>query len=166
MSRTNDETAFPTESSEWAIGGRVRQPLAGINLLFEADVGSQRFKIGDSYAMEKPDIPSVRYRYLRGGASTTFPVAGGMSVGIRAGYRYVMSAGEIEQDEFFPRLSVGGVDGALWLAYDLGAHWQVYLGADIERYFYSMNPEPGDPLVAGGAIDQFIGGRFGLAYRL
>jgi len=34
---------------------------------------------------------------------------------------------------------------------------------DTRRYFFAMNPEVGDPWIAGGATDDYIGGAIGLA---
>ncbi|MBL9016862.1 MAG: hypothetical protein JNL83_21925, partial [Myxococcales bacterium] len=34
---------------------------------------------------------------------------------------------------------------------------------DLRRYFFAMNPEPGDPWIAGGATDQYFGGAIGFA---
>ena len=42
--------------------------------------------------------------------------------------------------------------------------WEARLVGDYERYFYSFKPEPGDEYVAGGALDQFYGGRLAVAY--
>ena len=30
---------------------------------------------------------------------------------------------------------------------------------------YKMNPEPGDPRIAGGAVDQFLGAHIGMTFR-
>jgi hypothetical protein len=62
---------------------------------------------------------------------------------------------------------VGGIDAALGAALPLGSG-----GFELQgllryfRYFYAMNPEPGDALVAGGALDQFFTFQVGAAYAL
>ena len=46
----------------------------------------------------------------------------------------------------------------------LDVWWEGRLVGDYERYFYSFGPTPGDAYVAGGALDQFFGGRLAIAY--
>jgi len=36
---------------------------------------------------------------------------------------------------------------------------------DYRRYFYAMNPKPGDPLIAGGALDEYVTLTAALAVR-
>jgi len=51
------------------------------------------------------------------------------------------------------------------VGYELDAGLEIRLGFDVRRYFFSMNPEVGDPFIAGGALDQYLGYTLGIAYR-
>ncbi len=164
-SRTEDEVAFPTDTVGYTFGGRYRLLTGDLGATVGVDYGARDFNVDDAPSRAKPEIPDVAYRFIRAGLATQMRLGKKMSVGADAGYRYVLSAGEIETEAYFPRLSVGGVDATAWFGYDLASAWQVQLGANVERYFYSMNPEPGDARVAGGATDQFVGVQLGLAYR-
>lgn len=155
-------TAFRTTGSAFAGGVRLRNQRLGTAL--ELDYGGRSISIADAGAMAKPAVPDVAYRYLRVGVAADWPLFGAVRVGGHGGYRHVLSNGQITSVEYFPRATSGGVDGAVWLGYGLARAWRLQLALDLERYFFAMNPEPGDMRVAGGAIDQYIGMSVGLAY--
>lgn len=155
-------TAFRTTGSAFAAGVRLRNQ--GLGSALEVDYGGRSFSIADAGEMAKPAVPDVAYRYLRIGVAADWPLFGAVRAGGHGGYRHVLSNGQITSAEYFPHATSGGVDGAVWLGYGLARAWRVQLALDVERYFFAMNPEPGDMRVAGGAIDQYIGMSVGLAY--
>ena len=46
----------------------------------------------------------------------------------------------------------------------VGSSVEVSLDVLYQRFFYNLAPVPGDPYVAGGALDQMITVSLGLAY--
>jgi hypothetical protein len=165
-SQTTEGIEFPTRALHAVVGLRVRHPLGRHELRFALDGGLQDFTVDDAADMTpRPAIPNVAYRFARLGAEVRLALTESLQAGAGAGYRYILSSGEIEEDDFFPRLSVHGVDASAWLGYRLGANLEARIGLAVERYFYAMNPEPGDPLVAGGAVDQYVSGHAAAVYR-
>jgi hypothetical protein len=77
-------------------------------------------------------------------------------------YLGVVSAGKIA--DRFPRSSVGGVAAELGARVTILRGLEARAGARYTRFFYDLAPEPGDPLVAGGALDQLGYATLGLAY--
>ena len=61
-----------------------------------------------------------------------------------------------------------------FLAGELEESWRVTSGRattdelrlqlEYTRYYYTMNPEVGDPYVAGGALDEFFGSQITVSY--
>jgi hypothetical protein len=90
---------------------------------------------------------------------------GSLALLAAADYLDVTSTGEIGSAARFPRLSVGGVEGKLGMALSLFSPWEARIIFDYRRYFYSFNPQPGDPYIAGGALDEYFTVTAGLAAR-
>ena len=60
--------------------------------------------------------------------------------------------------------SVGGVEASLGVADQVGSAVELSLDLVYTRFFYSLLPQPGDPYVAGGALDQMATISLGVAY--
>jgi hypothetical protein len=76
----------------------------------------------------------------------------------------MLGAGEIQEDYWFPRSDVGGVEGAAGIGYMVTEEVEVQAGIDVRRYFFTMNPEPGDRWIAGGGADQYLAGSIGASW--
>ena len=105
--------------------------------------------------------PSVDYRYLRPAVDGRVTV-GRVSFFADFGYRAVLSSGYIGSR--FPRASVGGLDVGAGAAVALPRNFTLALRGRYERFFYDLHPQPGDPYVAGGALDELGVGELALAY--
>ena len=46
----------------------------------------------------------------------------------------------------------------------IASGFEARLTAHYTRYFYAFDPVPGDPHVAGGAVDELLGLGIGVAY--
>jgi len=147
--------------------------FAGLRVRIHPD-GDSGFVLGisDAYADQAFDfdsiggsidaqVPSVDYRSNRAALDARIPL-GPLTLLAAAGFRVVLDAGEVSQR--FRSSTVEGVDGELGVAFAIAAGWELRVIADYQRYFYSFKPAPGDAYVAGGALDQFYGGRLALAY--
>lgn len=153
---TLDDTPYRTHGSSFAAGVHGHLPSRVLGLGVDLGARSLLFDpAGDP--MAPPPLPNVRYQFVRAGIDAQRGLGGSLTAGAGAGYRYVYGAGQIAGDAYFPRLSVAAVDAAVWVDYRLARAWRVGVGAELERYFFAMNPEPGDANVAGGAIDQYLG---------
>ncbi|MCA1665659.1 MAG: hypothetical protein LC659_15560, partial [Myxococcales bacterium] len=107
------------------------------------------------------DTPSVDYRYLRPAVDgrVTF---GRVALFVDGGYRAVLSAGYVGSR--FSRAGVGGVDVAAGVSVALPHDLALRLTGQYLRFFYDFRPQPGDPYIAGGAVDEFAVGELALAY--
>jgi hypothetical protein len=160
--------SFPTTAREWQAGVRYVMPFGQAQRYgFEVTgtYGVNTFRV-DAVDGERPlDLPNVEYQ------------TAGLTLGLRAavtpkwdflfrlGYLHPLDSGELSSDAWFPRMSAGAVSGTVMLAYRLNSFLDVRARADLRRYFFKFNPEPGDPYVAGGAVDQFPGLSLQLGFR-
>lgn len=186
-STTPDGSTFNTTVHDYYGGGRLRFVVGGVHeIAVMAGGGEQAFAFvngTDSAGMpvgHLADIPDTVYRYGRIGVDARFQVAPGVTLGVNGGYRYIFNRGgqisegaETPYDpnapHFFPFLSVGGVDFNGSLAYMVTPSLELRVAVGIKRYFFNMNSTPADQTdptvkVAGGAVDQYVGGTVGLAY--
>jgi len=154
---------YSTTSREWFAGLRYRIPVQRHEVGIQVNYGVHSFLVDDDPVF--PLVPDVKYSYVRLAADARARVSR-VVIGGHFGYRIVSDAGDIQSDRWFPHASVGGVDAGLQAGYEVVDGLDLLVGFDFRRYFYSMNPEPGDARIAGGALDEYIAGWGGFAYRL
>jgi hypothetical protein len=106
-------------------------------------------------------VPSVTYHSLHFGADGRVPI-GPIALRLGAGYRLPLAAGALL--ERFRDGRVGGIDAMLGVAVPIAKGFEARAGAEYTRYFYSFFPNPGDPYIAGGALDEYVGFKIGAAY--
>jgi hypothetical protein len=159
QSTTSDAGAVSTLWQRYSIGAHARMrtgsedsPLVGL----AAAYGDEEFAITSSI-----NLPSVDYRFVRTAADVRVPF-GRAAAFADAGYLFVLSAGDVAAR--FPRASVGGVEAELGGAFTLAAGLEARVTASYRRFFYVMNPIPGDGYVAGGALDELAGLQASVAY--
>lgn len=161
-SQVNGES-YDTTAREWMLGVRGRLPLDDLELGAELDLGEHSFNVDDDPNL--PFVPDVAYRFIRLGVDARYR-SGSISVGGNFAYRHVTDSGAIATDAWFPRLDVAGLDTGLYAGYSIGSDFELLAGVLYRRYWFKMNPEPGDRFVAGGALDSYISGFLGVGYRL
>jgi hypothetical protein len=148
--------------------GDASDPLFGFGLgyarqscLFSAE-GDEALDISGAVA-------SVDYEAVRPSIDLRIPMG---PVSLLAGFAYlgVVSAGEV-YDRFTPfnrgtngSASIGAIELLAGLGLELTEGVEARVTFEYSRYFYSFEPVPGDPYVAGGALDQFFGIRLGAFY--
>lgn len=155
---------FDTESFDAWGGIRGRIPLYDHEIGLGIGLGHHTF--GVQVPDDGPALPDVAYTYLRAGADARFGLPADFHVYIAGGWRQVFSAGDITSDRWFPDASLGGIDAQIALGWAFFGGVEVRLGAEYTRYFFSLNPEVGNEAVAGGALDQYIGGTLDLMWSL
>jgi hypothetical protein len=178
-STTPTNATFDTTIHDYYGGARLRFILGGVHeLAVLAGGGEQAFTFTNGLAQDGmttvdhlSDIPDTIYRYGRVGVDARFQIAPGVTLGLGGGYRYIFNrGGQIAQEPFFPYLTVGGVDVNGTIAYMVTPSIELRMSVGLKRYFFNMNSTPADSnmpdviKVAGGAVDQYIGGTVGAAY--
>jgi ribosomal protein L12E/L44/L45/RPP1/RPP2 len=168
-----DGAKFPTESQQFLVGLRWRYPKGRWEPSVVVDYGVHSFNFGVSGPPVPGEdntagIPNVKYEFVR--------IGGGFRVGIgkkeifiittNVAFRGVFSVGAIGTDLWFPEAKANGMDALLMFGFALPKGFEIRLSGDYRRYWFDLNPVPPDPpYVAGGALDQYWGGAFGLAWR-
>jgi hypothetical protein len=107
------------------------------------------------------ELPSVQYRFVRGGMDGRVAL-GAVAVSLSGSYLGVLSTGPM--GSYFGRATVGGVEGSLGVSHAFGHGFELAAEFAYTRFFYTLNPEPGDAYVAGGALDQMARGSMSVAY--
>ena len=169
-SKRADGETFPTNSRAWLVGLRGRVPFGDHEASLGVGYGLHSFVVeaaGPSQPGREiiPQVPGVTYKFLRIHAEGRFALVAGLRATVRAAWLQLFELGGIESSLWFPRASAGGIEAELLVGYELDAGLEIRLGFDVRRYFFSMNPEVGDPFIAGGALDQYLGYTLGIAYR-
>jgi hypothetical protein len=164
-----DGTTFPTESQQFLIGLRWRYPTGRWEPFVVADYGVHTFTFGVAGdPVETAGVPGVKYKFVRIGGG--FRVGLGKKetfiIGANIALRGVFSMGGIESNVWFPEAKANGFDIGLMFGFALPLGFEIRLGVDYRRYWFDLNPVPGSaPYIAGGALDQYLGGTVGVAWR-
>jgi hypothetical protein len=159
---------YKTSSLGYFIGGKGRYFLSGgTELQGGIAYAVNGFKVvPDASDMMPPHVAGVLYEQVRVGGSTRIPLNEKTAIIGGANYLHLLSMGAIKKD-YFPNTKGRGGEGFAGLAFALS--WMKGLEgrvtADLRRYVFTMNPDPMDTRIAGGAIDQYIGLNLGVAYR-
>jgi hypothetical protein len=143
------------------LGVRERLRL-GDSFILGVDLGYG----GNDFTFDVPvtaaaQLPSIQYKMLRAGLDGRVG-RGALSAHAAASYLDVLSTGDF--GALFPRTTVGGVEAALGISESFASSFEVSLDASYTRFFYSLLPQPGDPYVAGGALDQMATVSLSLAH--
>jgi hypothetical protein len=162
-SRTDDGMEYGTSGSEWSATAGLGFRLLGLELGVAAAFGEHRFSIDGDQGMGGELLPDVTYRYARGGLDLRRPLGSRLALTGRAGYRHLLGTGDLGNDAWFPRSTGAGVDGSAGLQLRVLSWLGMYARAEVRHYFFAMNPEVGDELIAGGAVDSYLGGAVGFS---
>lgn len=159
--------AYPTSAWGFFAGLRARRELGN-----RADVGLVVAYGMQNFSVERGDVPAppqglpgVRYQYLRMGATARVQLVPRVALTAGASYLAVLSAGEFQAMEFFPRATAHGAEFALGGAVALAHGLEARINLDWRRYAFTMNPQYGDRLIAGGAVDDYFSATAALAFR-
>ncbi len=157
---------YPTRAYSFDIGLLGRIPLGRFLPEIGVGYGMHGFEISDISAdVKKPQIPSVVYSFVRIAAGLRVEATRRIFATAHFGYRLILSAGEFQSAAYFPRSRIDGVDVDVGFGVVIWRGLQARAAFDMQRYFSSLKPEPGDPFIAGGAVDEYLGGTLEVAYR-
>jgi len=161
---------FETSSLAFDVGLHGRLPVGEHELGLTVGYGQHSVEIADGDAGLDPGVPSVAYGFLRLALNARFQLADAIGLRLGAGYRVMLSYGELGEDAWFQRSSGGGLEAEIALAYAFSEALSLEASFGLWRYFLSLEPEPSDESVtnsariAGGLSDQYL--RFGLGIVL
>jgi hypothetical protein len=160
---TRDGRQFDSASRSYFVGLRGRAPIDRHELGLVGSYGKQDFEVlGDEAA---PLVPDMHYGFVRLGAEARFRFDEFL-FGVTLGKRFVLGTGALEESAWFPRAGADAVDGRLYVGHAIVPSVDLVAGVELRRYFFSMNPVPTDPRVAGGAVDQYLSGWGAIVWRL
>jgi len=163
-SLADNGTAFPTDSWSLGIGARYRVQIDDVSLHADAGYQAQVFTIHDADELTpRPEIPNVELHAVRAGAGFRWDIGLGLFFSGGGAYLHPFTGGELTSEAWFPRATGGGVDvdGGMGLQVDDVTFRAM---ATYRRFFWAMNPEPGDARVAGGAVDEYASGVVEMTY--
>lgn len=167
-------STFPTKSQQFSVDVRWRYPKGRWEPFVVLGYGFHNFQFSVSGPPVPGEdntagVPGVRYRFVRLGTGfrvgigkkETFIIAGNIAM------RFVGDrVGGIGSQTWFPQASANGLDTGIVFGFALPLGFEVRLGVDYRRYWFDLNPEPPDAaFVAGGALDRYVGGTVGFAWR-
>jgi hypothetical protein len=165
-SSTTDSGNLNTVWQRYSVGGRARlrtgsedSPVVGLTAAY----GDEQFSL---FSAATTALPAVDYHFVRAAADVRIPF-GRAAVFAGAGYLFILylfilSAGDVASR--FAHASVGGIDAQLGGALTITTGLEARVTASYRRFFYTMNPIPGDGYVAGGALDELGGLQASVAY--
>ena len=163
------DTNFAVNFSELFAGLLFRQPFGKHELGLQAGFGTLQAGLDDPEGQSR--VPELDYTLLRSSVDLGLHF-GKTSVHGSVGYRLPLGGyGEAGTADWFPRMDGYGFDGSLGLAYRVTPEVAVDFSGSLRRFILSMNSQPEDAVegraeVAGGAVDQYLTGYFGLNITL
>nr|MDQ3036452.1 hypothetical protein [Myxococcota bacterium] len=163
-SRQRDGTSYGTESIDFRVGADVRIPLAPVEIGIGFGYGMHTFALGASETGQNAQLPNVKYQFLRPSIRARFDLGAGIYTEAAFGWRVLTGTGAL--GTWFPRNSGSGMDLGAWVGWQSDMGLGARIGFEMQRYFFSMNPEPGDENIAGGATDQFLAGSVDLVWAM
>jgi hypothetical protein len=101
-------------------------------------------------------LPDVDYLFWRAGADGRLR-AGPIALMAGASYLPAIAGGALA--DRFRGTSFAAVELGAGLAVPVGSIFELRANGDYTRVFYAFHPVPGDPYVAGGALDHLLRAR-------
>jgi hypothetical protein len=158
-----------------SFGTTYQRLTAGLRLRFPLGEGPEAVVVGASAGVRllsftyepppalEPVVPDVSYTLLRLGADVRAPVG---PVALLAGLEFLLPLADGKVYDRFRDASVLGIGlgGGLAVPIPVLAGLEARALVEYARFFSSFAPVLGDPYVAGGALDQFLGIRLAAAY--
>jgi hypothetical protein len=165
---TRNNRNYGVKFSDLEGGVRFRQPLGEHELGIQATVGQQTAGLDASSA--ETGIPEISYTLLSPSLDFTLNF-GDLGVRTALTYQRCLGFGEISNSEWFPHMEGNGFEGQLGVAYRVSPSVSLHAAGVLRRFVLDMNSSPedatgGEAEVAGGAVDQYLSGYFGLAFTL
>jgi hypothetical protein len=152
-------TTNSTSGQQLEVGLRGRLPLGVHEVGLGAAYGKHSFHVTDMDVGPGPTavVPNVDYTFVRVGADARLRFAA-LSFGAHVGTRFVSDTGALGKS-WFPSTKTTSIEAGVSAGYHLTPVFEVVVGGDFLRYAFDFNPVPlTNPIIAGGAVDQYISG--------
>lgn len=150
----------------FSAGGDIVYRLAidEVGLSVAAGYVAHRFAIHASEDGAPSEVPHIRAHSIRTGVGFDWWIE--RMIGFFGEFAYLAPVvmGGIASDAWFGRASSGGIEASMGLGVGVD-DFRFQASFYLRRFFFSLNPEPGDELVAGGAADDYMGAVFDIVYR-
>lgn len=162
-----DERTLNQSHTLWYAGLRGRIPVSVLTFGVGANYGNHSFNLKDS-SDQPPVFPNVSYGFVELGGDVEAQF-GSMLVGAQASYLYLMSAGDLISEEWFPVAKGKGVHFSGHVGWAASQAVHLLAGIDARAYGFDFNPVPVDipaNRVAGGATDRYLSFWFGVRFRI
>ena len=160
-SQAPDGTTHSTRVQRLRAALQVRFQPGSVELTPFAGFVWQAFAVNDIPGLPLPDVD---VRGLRAGLSTRARLSGPLGLTAHVAGIYPLSTGEIGSSEWFPRMATGGLDASAGLTFALQRSLELRLAGEYSRLWSTMNPEPGDAFIAGGALDFSWGANLAITF--
>lgn len=165
---TDFSANYPVVFQEFFGGVRARHPVGEHVIGFDLTFGRMRAGLEDTTGAA--NIPDMEYTVLRSSLDFSLDLGAIRAVG-SAGFRLPLGYGEVSNDQWFPRIGGYGIEASVGASYPLTKAVSLDATGGLRRYLLEMNSEPEDAIngvaeVAGGAVDLYLGGYFGMTFRL
>jgi hypothetical protein len=158
--QTGTQGRARTEVHGYEVGARYRAALGII------DLAPRLTYVNETFAANLGNVsPDVDYKVMRMGVGIQLALSRQAFMRVSGDYLHVLSAGRLNDPDRFPRAVSRGVDLSLGAGYAFTDSVEAWLGVGLRRYGYDMKSRPGDTLIAGGAIDEYLSMTMGLTYR-
>jgi hypothetical protein len=160
---------YKTSSLGYFFGGKGRLITGGgSEFMLGVAFAGNSFKITpDATDPAPPKVAGVDYKQIRAGLSARIPLSDSFALLGGFDYLHLLSMGELRSTAYFPGATGHGGAGSAGVAFALpwlkGLEGRATL--DLRRYVFTMNPLMGEPQIAGGATDQYLGLNIGVGYR-
>jgi hypothetical protein len=155
--------------SELEGGLRYRQPVGQHELGVQLTAGAMSAGLDDSAAVT--GVPEISYTLLSPAVDAGLHL-GPVTLSASVAYQYTLGGlGEFASAEWFPRVEGSGFEGQLGLELRISGNVSLQASAALRRFVLDMNSRPedareGQAEVAGGAVDLYTTGYFGLVFTL
>lgn len=161
------EQSLDTSAQQLYAGLRGRLALGEHQLGLSAAYGQHRYYTENVVLDGKAGtlVPNVSYSYVRLAADVRFQL-GPVGLGATLGTRLVNDTGPLQAD-WFPSTSTRAYELGAFASYRLFGPCDALIGVDYLRYSFDFNPvSASSPVIAGGAVDQYLSGWLGLSVQL
>lgn len=154
--------SFSTQQTSWEAGLRWRAIVSGV----------ERGAITIGYGNLRHDFSGARLpgyllpdglvQFWKPGVEGQWQ-AGPVILGVGAAYLAIVRQDFLQA--YFPRARKAGVEASVRASMRLEKA-EVTLSGRYQRFFYALHPEPYDPYVAGGALDELFALDLACGFRL
>jgi len=123
------------------------------------------YRVNTRPEQDKKRIPSVSYLSAKFRFGMFVKIIDRIEFLMDFAYRFVLSAGEIGSEIFFPRGSLYGIQFKGGLRCVLAKHLDAIAAVSWRRYVLDARPRPSDTLLVAGAVDDMLQISAGLSLR-